>query len=123
MSDLSSQITSILNNPDMMRQISEIGGMLTQQNTPPPQPHETPPLLPNQTQSSDLLGADGLQAVMKIMPILNRLRQDDDTTKLLRAIKPFLSEERQKKLEEAIKIIRIINILPLMKNQGLSGLF
>ena len=119
MSDLSSQITSILNDPDMMRQISEIGGMLTQQK----QPHETPPLLPNQTQSSDLLGADGLQAVMKIMPILNRLKQDDDTTKLLRAIKPFLSEERQKKLEEAIKIIRIINILPLLKNQGLFGLF
>ena len=121
MSDISSQINSILSDPDMMRQISEIGSMLAGQNNSPP-PQDSPPLLPK-PQPPDMLGADGLQTVMKIMPILNRLKQDDDTTKLLRAIKPFLSEERQKKLEEAIKIIRIINILPLLKNSGLTGLF
>jgi len=120
MSDISSQINNILSDPDMMRQISEIGSMLSGQNNSPPL-QETKPLLPKPP-PADILGTDGLQAVMKIMPILNRLKQDDDTTKLLRAIKPFLSEERQKKLEEAIKIIRIINILPLLKKSGLTGL-
>lgn len=131
MSDLTSQINQVLSNPEMLEQIKALSGLLGQSSAPQgvpkefsnsdssnvnvPQPKPQSPL--------DLLGADGLQTAMRFMPILSELKKDDETTQLLRAIKPFLSPPRQDKLEEAVRLLRIIRILPLLKNQGLMNLF
>lgn len=119
MNDLTSQINQILSNPEMMEQIKGLSGLLGQ-SAPEPVP---PPSAPPQPSPLDLLGNDGMQTIMKILPLINQLRQEDDTTRLLRAIKPFLSPERQEKLEEAIKLLHIMKILPLLKNKGLLNIF
>ncbi len=128
MSDLSSQISQILGNPEMVEQIKNLSGLFGQSadsvSSSAEKSQQSQPSVPAQTSSPlDLLGSDGLQTAMRFMPILNELRQEDDTTRLLRAIKPFLSPERQEKLEEAIKLLRIIRILPFLRNQGLMNLF
>ena len=125
MSDIASQISSILSDPEMMKQIQGLSGLFGQSaEQPTGSGSALPPAAEPQPSPLDMLGADGMQTVMKIMPLLSKLKQEDDTTRLLRAIKPFLSEARQVKLEEAIRLIRIINILPLIKQQGLfNGLF
>ena len=122
MGDIASQINSILNDPEMMKQIQGLSGLLGQGGG---NDNNNPPSLPQPSNSPlDMLGADGMQTVMKLMPLLNKIKQEDDTTRLLYAIKPFLSEQRQKKLDEAVKLIRIINLVPLIKQQGLfNGLF
>lgn len=49
---------------------------------------------------------------------------DDDRTALIKAIKPMLSEARQQKADEAIKMLRLIRILPVLRDSGfLKGLF
>jgi hypothetical protein len=53
--------------------------------------------------------------VMKIMPLLPNIKQDDDTTRLLNALLPFLGDERRAKLDEAEKILQLIKILPVIK--------
>lgn len=119
MSDLSSQISQILSNPEMMEQIKGLSGLLGQSapEAPPPSPQS------NQQSPLDLLGGDGMQIAMKLIPIMNSLKEDDDTTKLLKAMKPFLSPQRQEKIEEAIRLLRILKILPIIRNQGLLNLF
>ncbi|MBO5934106.1 MAG: hypothetical protein J6Q94_01320 [Clostridia bacterium] len=53
----------------------------------------------------------------------NAVSGDDHRTALLKALRPMLSEERQKKADEAIKILRIIRLIPLLRESGLlSGL-
>ncbi len=48
---------------------------------------------------------------------------DDERTALLKALKPMLSEQRQSKVEDAIRIMKIIQILPVLRESGLlSGL-
>ena len=121
MSDIASQINSILSDPEMMKQIQGLSGLLGQSDNTE---NTAPPLPPPQKSPLDVFGADGMQTAMKLVPLLSKLRQEDDTTRLLYAIKPFLSEQRQKKLDEAIKLIRIINLVPLIRQQGLfNGLF
>lgn len=120
MSDIASQINSILSDPEMMKQIQSLSGLLGQSDSK----DNISQALPQPSSPLDILGADGMQSVMKLMPLISRIQQEDDTTRLLNAIKPFLSEPRQKKLDEAIKLIRIINLVPLIKQQGLfNGLF
>ncbi len=126
MNDAASQINQILNNPEMLQQIKAISGLLNKSSDSADannSPGDTA-ALSNLKQPSplDLLGTDGLKTAMKFMPILSELKKDDETTQLLYAIKPFLSPQRQAKLDEAIRLLRIIKILPLLKNQGLMNL-
>ena len=126
MSDLTSQINQILSNPEMMEQIKSLSGLFGQSAAAQGSGSDFSSLeniQPKQQSPLDLIGADGLQTAMKFMPILTELRKDDETTQLLRAIKPFLSPQRQEKLEEAVRLLRIIRILPMLKNQGLMNLF
>lgn len=75
----------------------------------------------------NLLGGNGtsggngelLQSVTKILPILNRFQQEDDNTRFLRALRPLLGDERRKKLDESIRIMQMLRLLPLLKNEGI----
>ena len=60
-----------------------------------------------------------LQTVMKIAPLLSTIRQEDKNTRLLRALRPMLGQERQRKLDEAEKMLQMLRILPLLKGTGI----
>ena len=64
--------------------------------------------------------SDGdIGSVMKIMSLLKNGREDSGRANLLMALKPHLSAERRDKVDSAIKLLKIIEILPLLKEQGL----
>lgn len=44
---------------------------------------------------------------------------DDERTALIKALKPLLSEPRQQKADEVIKILRLVQLIPLLKDSGL----
>ena len=127
MSDIASQINQVLSNPEMMEQIKALSGLFGQSAAPSVnaadnvKSESVSPIV--QPSPLDMLGTDGLQAAMKFVPLLSELKKDDETTRLLHAIKPFLSPARQAKLDEAVRLLRVIRILPLLKNQGLINLF
>lgn len=48
---------------------------------------------------------------------------DDERTALIKALKPMLSDERRQRADEAIKILRLMQLLPLLRESGiLKGL-
>ena len=56
-------------------------------------------------------------------PLLSQAGQEDDATRLLRALRPLLGHARQKKVDEAIRILQMLRLLPLLKESGaFSGL-
>ncbi len=64
-----------------------------------------------------------LQMVTRMGPLLSQVNREDDSTRLLHALRPLLSQPRQQKLDEAIKILHMMRLLPLLKESGLfSGL-
>lgn len=73
---------------------------------------------------NDLLGGIDLDAVMKLGEIMSQMNRSDKNTQLLLALKPHLRPENQQKADNAIKLIKIMNVLPLLKDSGvLDGLF
>ncbi len=67
--------------------------------------------------------AQMLGMMTKLAPLLGQLGREDDSTRLLRALRPLLGAERQKKLDEAVKILQMMRLLPLLKESGVfSGL-
>lgn len=45
----------------------------------------------------------------------------DKNTQLLYALKPHLKEENQHKVDEAAKLLRLISLLPLLRESGIFG--
>lgn len=144
MDDLNSKLNEILNDPSAMQQIKELGNMLgisknTQNNmpsvhnnvdnaapatvsVPPPAPKPPVQSMPDLSMMSglgSLVNNDSLKMITKLAPLLASFKQEDDTTRLLNAIRPFLSPERKRKLDEANKILKIMRLMPMIKDFGL----
>lgn len=65
------------------------------------------------------INTDMIAAISKITPLLNKLKEEDDMTRLIHALKPYLSGDRRKKADEADKIIAVMRIIPLLKEAKL----
>ena len=62
-----------------------------------------------------------LQSILKIAPLLSSVQQEDDNTRLLYALRPFLKPQRQKRLDESANMMRMFKLLPLLKGSGILG--
>ncbi len=116
MDDIASKITQILGDEDGMKKISQLASSLMSQNE---SKQET-----QNSQFSDMQ-IDPVQMgnIMKMMSLLKSNNKDDNNTRLLVALKPHLSHDRQKKVDKAISIMKIVKLLPLLKESGLNTLF
>ena len=83
------------------------GGQGTGQTAPSP-PSQLPPP-----------GLD-MGAIMGLQRAFSAFGQDRNTALLL-ALKPSLSLERQKKVDDAVRILQLMKLLPLVKETGLFG--
>ena len=72
--------------------------------------------------SGSLLNSISPKEIGAIVKIGNALKSQkpDDRSQLLLALKPHLSPARQERVDQAVKILRIMDILPLLKESGLD---
>lgn len=65
----------------------------------------------------DLFSGIDPQMISKIMQILPLLQNkgDDERTRLIAALKPLLSPPRRKRADEAIQLMRLIDMLPMIE--------
>lgn len=123
MEDLAAAVQSILNDPQSIAQLQSVMNSLGMNppqapapTTPPVQqkPAAAPLNLLNTLNNSDPMTAMLLRAA----PLLASANREDDSTRLLAALRPLLGEARQKKLDEASKILKLLHLLPLLKESG-----
>ena len=67
-----------------------------------------------------LLQGDLLPMLLKVAPLISSLQQETDGTRLLHALRPLLSPSRQKRLDEAIRMLQLMRILPFLKGNLFS---
>ncbi len=90
---------------DLKGMAAEIFGS-EKENEPPPE-KDMPDL-------SDLLGS--AEMIGKITGIMNAMRKEDDRVKFIGALKPLLSRGRRKRADDAIQLLKIIDIIPLISS-------
>ncbi|MGI6279969.1 MAG: hypothetical protein ACOYJS_05355 [Acutalibacteraceae bacterium] len=114
MDDLSQRLAGILNDPESMEQFRKMaeslfsGGESSQSSKPDPEPVGMPQV-------------EEIQAIISILSKLN-CSKEDARTHLIMALKPYLSEQRQKKADTAIKLLKLLELLPLIKESGFLNL-
>lgn len=131
MEDLSSRLNDILKNPESMEKIKNLAAMFGAGDgggaSEAPAPPQHSPQRSQQQESVDVPAApaipsidpDIMRTVMKLAPAFSKMHQEDDSTRLLRALRPFLGEVRQKKLDEAMKLMQLSRMVPFLKGSGI----
>lgn len=115
MDDLSEKLAGLLNDPDTMNRVRKMAESILGEEEETSNQNE-----PNNDFGS-MLGTDELQTIISIIGKFNSLG-NDPRSQLLTALKPHLSEPRREKVDTAIKILKVLEILPLMKDSGLFKL-
>ena len=119
MDDLSQKLAELLNDPDTMSRVQKMAENIL--NTDNNKPNDTPP-----TADTGSLFSEGIDPIQlgKIMSIVSRLKSDhnDNRSQLLLALKPHLSAPRREKVDTAIKLLRLIDLLPLLRESGMFEL-
>lgn len=129
MDDLSAAIRDLLQDPQSMAQIQNLAQSLGLNDAAQAQPSSPPnntgssnalqTLLPAITQTQNAQSDPMISMLMRAAPLLSAANQEDDATRLLAALRPLLGEARQKKLDEASRILKLLHLLPLLRESGL----
>lgn len=79
---------------------------------------------PASDNSDSIFGDIDIESIMKLGEMLSSMNKSDKNTQLLLALKPHLRPENRQKADNAIKLMKILNMLPLLKESGIiDGLF
>ena len=67
--------------------------------------------------ASDPFGGIDPQMIAKLIELMPLLQSkgDDERTRLIAALKPLLSPPRRKKADEAIQLMRLMDLLPIIE--------
>ncbi|MEG1550865.1 MAG: hypothetical protein RR355_01200 [Oscillospiraceae bacterium] len=74
-----------------------------------------------ETESKKAEGGDPLSSLFgegvssNLVSVMSKLNKEDDKPRFLHALKPLLSEDRRKKADDAIKFLKLMEMLPLLK--------
>lgn len=92
-----------LDSPEEKKDNSDIGGMLN--GLFKNEENDAPPFTP----------AD----ILKFQKLIKSFQNDNPNTVFLKSLKPLLKEERQQKVEEAVRIMKLLSVLPELRESGM----
>lgn len=118
MDDVNEKLNALLSDPGSMAQImqlaQQLSGSMGGENTPP-----SPPSHPQAVPPPAPLPAIDPQVIAKYLPLLQELTRDtSQTTQLLYALRPFLKDGKQNKVERAARLARLITIGKRFLSEG-----
>ncbi len=96
------KLSSILSDEESLKQVAELAQMLMSDGD-----------------------ADGnkdipdVSSIMKLSSLAGAFSQQDRNTQLLLALRPHLSDERQKKVDNAVKILKLVTVWNTAKESGI----
>ena len=121
MAEFDDKLNSILSNPDAMSQIMQLaqslsgggqGDQAPPQSPPPPQQTAPPPPMGGGDLLSSLAGGLDPKLLTRLLPLVQELggQRDSNARALLYALRPYLKEEKQAKVERALQLARLFHL-------------
>lgn len=115
MDDISEKLASVLNDPDSMERVRRMAESLLGDKG------EEKPQGISAISGEGMPTPDEMQKIMHIVSAL-KTKGNDSRTRLLLALKDNLSPPRREKVDTAVKILRLIDMLPFLKESGIFNL-
>ncbi len=118
MEDITQNLLDFINNPENKDKIQKIKEEFFKRA--PNEPKESTEKNCATESSAQLpISNETLKTISKIMPLISSAKEDDSSTRFLSALRPLLNEKRKSKLDESLKVMQLIKLLPLLKSNGI----
>ncbi len=126
MEDLSTKLTQLLNDPEGMKQLQSMAQGLMGEggldlSALMPQQQQEKPVMPDISGLMGGISPDQMGMMMKLMSAFNSTKEDD-RTRLLMALRPHLTDKRQQRVDQAVKLLKLASVLPLISESGIFKL-
>lgn len=109
MDDISEKLSAILNDPEGMEKIKKMAeNMLGTNEEKGQEPLEE-------------IGFD-MASLTRAVGLLKNKNKENDRVKLLLALKPHLSLEKRERVDAAVKILKLLDMAPLLKEMGIFNI-
>ncbi len=118
MEDMSQKIQELLNDEESMRQINELAQMFSSSE----QEADTGSSENSRTDANGDAPTFDPSKLLMLQGIMNGAGGGKNTALLL-ALKPLLKDERRARVDKAVKILKIISVLELLKENGMLNDF
>ena len=115
MDDLTGKLRSVLSDPQAMQDLAELAAMLREPEGDPAPDAETPAADLPPDADMPLPDMGKLLAMGQMLST----QPPDANAELMRALKPHLSPERAKRAEKAIRLLRLYQIVSVLREIGL----
>ena len=109
--EISEKISALLSDEESMKQLTELARMFTSGSGE--EPCSPPPPTDSDGESPDI------GDMLRLAELAGSAVKPDSRTELLLALKPHLSEERQKKVDKAVKLLRLLAVWDTARESGL----
>lgn len=115
MEDFEEKLNAILSSPESMQQVAQLAQMLSSQSqdsSPEPEKAQPEPSASSIPDFSSLLGEMDISTISRFLPLLqafNSPAASNERTQLLYALKPFLKQEKQDKIDHALRLARLFH--------------
>ena len=103
------KISELLSDEESVRQLSELAHMLVSDNEKAEE----------KTESAVSEEQPDIASMLKLTSLIGEASKQDRNTDLLLALKPHLGEEKQKRVDKAIKLLKLLAIWIIAKESGL----
>ncbi len=113
MEDMTAKIQEILSDEESMKQLNELAQMFSSSEKNNEQKSGC---------SASLSSMPDISMFLKLQDIMNR-KTDDKTAGFLMALKPLLKEEKQRRVDKAVKMMKVFEIWEILKESGLVNDF
>ncbi|WP_024859807.1 hypothetical protein [Ruminococcus flavefaciens] len=109
MDDIMSRISEILSDEESVKQLSELAQMLVTDSDK------------NEAKAENAVPEDqpDIASMLKLTSLIGEASKQDRNADLLLALKPHLGEEKQKRVDKAIKLLKLLAIWNIAKGSGL----
>ncbi len=113
-----SQIFSSLSAEDMKNLQDMASSLMSNTNA---SGNEQPSTRPTKQEQENALGGIDLNTLGNMASMLSAFsnNSNDPRCQLILSLKPLLSEERQRRADEAIRIIKLMDMLPMLRGTGI----
>lgn len=114
MDNMNDMLSSVLGDPESLRQIQELADMLKDETGSSSQDNNSP-------DNSENSSSDGFDPamLMSIMGAVSAAGGEDKNRSLILALKPYLSSERQAKADKAMKFLKMYAVFNELKKSGM----
>ncbi|MDO4863904.1 MAG: hypothetical protein Q4A05_07025 [Ruminococcus sp.] len=124
MDDVMDKVSGLLSDEESVRQLSELAKMFMSDVGEGSTDTEDGSSAESGSSAEDSTGSDtggmpDIETILKLTSLAGAFTQSDKNADLLLALKPHLGEEKQKRVDRAVKLLKLIAVWNMAKESGL----